>query len=83
MIQPLDDLHQYEAALAHRRLSKKMPAREHRIKDEMPALVPPGTKRAVVIAGRTYRSMKAAAKATRMSPNTIYRWLDDGRAAYA
>ena len=83
MIQPLDDLLAYEAQLAHRRLSKALQTREHRIKDEMPDLVAPGTKRAVVIAGVRYKSLKAASRAKRLSVHTIYRWLDDGKAQYA
>ena len=71
------------ALAAHARLLAVLPVREHRIKDEMPPLVPPGTRRAGVIAGTAYRSVTAAAKAKRISAHTIYRWLDDGKATYA
>lgn len=72
------------ALAAHARLLSTLPVREHRCEDDpaMP-LNPPGAKRAVLIAGQRYASMKRAALAHGVSNHTIYRWLDEGRAQYA
>lgn len=70
------------ALQAAKRLRAAFPVRTHRIKDDMPDHIPPGTMRPVIVAGERFINMTCAARALKVSPHTIYRMLDDGRAEY-
>ncbi len=80
MIHPLDDVLQYEASLAHSRLSKALGAREHRIRDDAPEQSILG--RAVLIAGVRYKSANQARIALKVNITKIHEMIETGEASY-
>jgi hypothetical protein len=70
-----------EALAAARRIMKSLPVREHRIQDDKPDRHK-AHRRPVEVRGRSYGSVKEAARGERCSAALICKMVKDGRAKY-
>jgi hypothetical protein len=66
---------------AHKRLQKLLPVREHRIQDDKPDRHK-AHRRPVEVRGKSYGSVKEAARGERCSAALICKMVKDGRAKY-
>lgn len=70
---------------AARRLKAQLPSRSHIVMAEPRTLFGGvrGGSREVEVQGVRYGSIRKAARAHRVTPFTMHKWLEEGRAAYA
>lgn len=66
---------------AARRLKRELPWRIHRGMPEEPR-ENCGHKRAVIVQGEIYKSIRKAAEAHKVSNFTMHKWLQSGKASY-